>query len=257
MVDDSGPTGFIQHLARAFPGIDYPGERVAACAVVLITIAALAGRRRRKESSLMVLCAGVVALACTLVLGLTAVWSHHAQMLAIPACLVLLALMHAGPPRGLGRAIVLLPVGVLVAYLMGGATPISALLIRPPTAAQPFDQVRGDSPEAVSLGADDVTTYSRLGRNDMYAHARGLDGLELACRDFQQYPFDPPSTFSRTLECLPESDVVFVADNFADQVELADYVRFAVEAEAILADDFECAATDYGRKCLRIGRSPA
>ena len=140
--------------------------------------------------------------------------------------------------------------GVLAAYLLGGATPLSGLTIRPARAAQPLEALRGDSPEAASIANDDVSSYARLGRNDSDAHARGLGALELACPDFQQYEFDPPSTYARTLRCLPDSDVVFVSTNFGDAPDPG-YVRFTIAAEQILSDQFDCTVTDYGRKCLR------
>lgn len=251
MVDGGGLTGFAQHLGRAFPGIDHPGERIAAGAVFLMVLVAVTMSHRGRGTRSVALCAAVTGLVCVLVLGLTAVWSHHVQMLAIPGCLALVAVASAGPPRGVARTAVLLPVGVLAAFVLGGATPPSSLFIKPMTASQPLDQARGDSPEALSTVGDDVSTYSRLGRNDVYAHARGLGDLTLACRDFQQYPFDPPTTFSRTLGCLPESDVVFVANNFADLDESAEYASFATDVEALLAEEFACTATEYGRKCLR------
>ena len=127
------------------------------------------------------------------------------------------------------------------------------LTIGPARAVEPLGALRGDSPEAASIADDDVSTYTRLGRNDLDAHARGLGALTLACPDFQQYEFDPPSTYARTLRCLPDSDVVFVSVNFAD-VPVADYIEFTTEVEAVLASQFDCALAEYGRKCLRRDR---
>ncbi len=253
MVDTGGLAGFLDHLALAFPAGLYPGERIALGAIVVgIIVAAVLPRSRPTP---LVRCAAVTLALSVVVLGLTAVWPHHAMLLAVPASLTLLALTTATAPRGTLRQGLGVAAYLVAAYLLGGAAPIGQILIKPATAVQPLDQLTGESPEAKSIARDpDVETYARLGRNDRTAHARGLDSLDLMCLNFQQYPFDPDSTFDRTLACLPEADVVFVADNFADQVDAPSYARFAEKARGILARDFTCTPADYGQKCLRSDR---
>ena len=251
MVDAGGLDGFLMHLGRAFPSGTYPGERIALAAIVgTLALSAL----RRRQTSRLWRCAAAVLLSSLVVLGLTAVWSHHALLLAVAGALSLLTMCEPGPPQGRVRQVSVVAVSIATAYLLGGAAPLGQVLIRPDTAWQPLAQVRGPSPEAASIANVQVSTYSRLGRNDRDAHARGLDELRLACRDFQQYPFDPDSTFQRTLSCLPRSDVVFVSDNFADQEGPDGYSRFTREAAAILESQFTCTPTTYGRRCLRDGR---
>lgn len=246
MVDEGGAAGFVDHLNRAFSAGGYPGERIALAATAAAVVLALILRRSR-----LAVAAALTLVASIVVLGLTAVWNHHTQLLAVPAGLALVALCQAGPPRTMPRFVLLVPAALATAYLMGGATPLGQLIIKPSTAAQPIGQLDGISPEAASIADLDVATYTRLGRNDQDAHARGLDDLDLACPDFQQYPFDPQSTYDRTLECLPDSDVVFVSTNFADQSEPAAYVEFTTAARAVLDRDFACVDTDYGQRCLR------
>lgn len=249
MVDDGGTAGFVDHLNRAFSAGGYPGERIALAATAAAVVLALILRRSRLAAA-----AALTFVASMVVLGLTAIWNHHTQLLAVPAALALLAMFQAGPPRAVPRFVTLVTAALATAYLMGGATPLGQLIIKPSTAAQPIQQLDGISPEAASIADLDIATYTRLGRNDQDAHARGLDDLDLACPDFQQYPFDPQSTYDRTLECLPDSDVVFVSTNFADQSEPAAYLEFTTAARTILDRDFTCTDTEYGQRCLREDR---
>lgn len=250
MVDAGGLEGFVEHLDRVFPPGGYPGERIALSAIIGGIV--LAAWLRRARRSRLLLCAVTTLLSSVLVLGLTAIWVHHAQILAVPASMTLLALFEGGSSRRPARLFAALCACVATAYLMGGVVPVSQVIIKPVTAAQPLQQLSGISPEAASIADDPgLATYSRLGRNDRDAHARGLGELVLMCRDFQQYPFDPEQTFARTLDCLPQSDVVFVADNFADQTGTAEYARFTTRARSILERQFICIAAEYGKKCTR------
>lgn len=250
MVDDSIAAGFIGHLERAFPPGGIASERTALAATTLAVLVCLVLRPSR-----LAVAAALSLVGGIVVLGLTAIWGHHAQLLAIPAGLAVLSLCQVAPPRRATHFILTVPILLAAAYLMGGATPVGQILIKPATALQPINQLDGDSPEAQSIAGLDLNTFSRLGRNDQDAHARGLDDLELACPDFQQYPFDPQTTYDRVLDCLVDSDVVFVSTNFADQDYPAAYLTFTEAARAILGTYFVCTDTSYGQRCLREARA--
>lgn len=239
------------HLLRAMPEDGAAGgvTTIASIALVLLIV-----RGGPHGSVARVLHRGAVGTLVTagVILAGTGLWPGHTQVLYLPGVLVAVtwaAHLANNADRGSLRRTALV---MLAAFLIGGAShPLSYV-----------DSVRGVSKSLRSLAGTSVPAralletaptgrYARLGTNDLDAHARGLWSWQLVCPRFDQYPFDPPQSFDKAIQCLPRADAVIVSPSFVTLEGQEHWNDFVDEARDLLDRDYHCNPTSFGQLCTR------
>ena len=204
---------------------------------------------RREDRTGTALGAAYTATAAStaVTLAATAVWDHHAQLLAAPGFL-LVALLADAVER-------LEWAGWIRAATAAGATLVClagfGAFADPPGIANGASwREGGHSVLADALeeaDPDGHTSYAVLGRNTELAHAAFLDdGWRLACPRFHQYPYSP--RLDEVVACIdgrrPRYVLVTVPLG-GDESQPPAWNRFAADATALLR-----------RRYVRIGDGP-
>jgi hypothetical protein len=83
-------------------------------------------------------------------------------------------------------------------------------------------------------------TYARLGQNDDYAHAKGLQSWKLACPRFHQYPFEAASIFKQTLDCIDEAEYLIISPQFKEYSQTPVWDEFVKLAMIEVGQKFKC-----------------
>ena len=255
----------VGHLLRVAPINAWGGALTILASIVALTIIGAPARSPLgdRSSARTVLWRAVVASLATaiMVLGLTGLWIHHLQVLYVPGVLSLLLLATWPAIYSLGAVRVTTSL-LLFGYLIGGAVHPYWYLEDVRTAGSRLTSLAGPSSEARELlKLAPKGDYARLGTNDIGAHARGLESWTLACRNFQQYPFDPPSSLEDVTACLRSVDAVIVSSSLAPEPSQPSWNSFVARARDSLDRYFTCKRTGFGRVCTRglsssLGRQP-
>lgn len=197
----------------------------------------------------------VTLFASCAVLAVTGLWDQHAQILYIPA---LLALCSIGTlaERALDRFPILAPGPLLIAAiaLAGGMTALQRYHDDLSSAGQRAEAMLAVPAETQRLLKAGVSgAYARLGQNDENGHAIGLDGWQLACARFHQYPFQSDAILSQTLNCAGTTPVLLVGESFAVAADDPSSWRAFVDAgEQMLSTQFVCDAPSGLRVCRSV-----
>lgn len=172
--------------------------------VVLVGAAGLAWRKGGHAFQRLAAVAVATSLAALVTLALTAIWTHHLQMLALAAVLTAVVVVAATAARLGARSGVAVAV-VLVAFALWGSV------------KHEKDGRLGEAWEGgrSSVGADlleatrmrfypraDRIPYVVFGSNSENAHAVFIDGsFDLGCRWFHLYPTNAAEHLAETLDC--------------------------------------------------------
>lgn len=190
-------------------------------------------------------------LAAWVVLALTGLWEHHAQVLYVPALLAVVLLVAEHPALGRAArpaAIVPVAVGLLVAgpwvWIYAGSVGDAA------DALSRYGEVPPEARALIDSGP--VGTYARVGSNDDLGHAVGLDEWTLACPRFHQYFFEPVEVLVDVTDCLPDAEAIVVSGGVEPIEGNAGWNDFVERVEAILRADRRCTESDGLRVCRRI-----
>jgi hypothetical protein len=235
------------------------GQSAEVTFAVVLIVALVAWRRLSNgfptttptEVRVLIFQVGVGACAGSLILAFTGVWTHHGQLLYIPALLCL-------PLIGILLRHILVPVGavtiavlVLIALLLGGGTDPRVYLTGMITARQSLQDQSQVAPEtAMILSVGNRGTYARAGQNDDGGHAHGLENWTLACPHFHQYPFfDSEESLSQLVECMTQVDAVIVAPSAREMDGEEVWNRHIVNLENMLANEFTCREVGRERIC--------
>lgn len=188
-------------------------------------------------------------LGSLLVIALTGLWLHHANLLSIPALLLLIALGTSIRHRDSWAVFV--PI-VAVAYLMGGAPDLTRYLHK-------LEYARADVSaqlDVPDLKLDAVAvneqTFARVGAGDDFGIGRILDGWELACPRFAQQPWETAVSLDSTLKCLEGANVIYVQEGgFTATENQSPWSRYVMGVRALLADRYTCSSVDRGQLCVK------
>jgi hypothetical protein len=172
--------------------------------VVLVGAAGFAWRTGGAALQRLAAVAAATSLAALVTLALTAIWTHHLQMLALAAVLIAVVVISATAARFGARPGVAVA-AVLVAFALWGSV------------KHEKDGRLGKAWEGgrSSVGADlleaartrfypqaDRLPYVVFGSNSENAHAVFIDGaFELECRWFHLYPNNAAEHLAETLDC--------------------------------------------------------
>ncbi|HSC91345.1 MAG TPA: hypothetical protein VLB86_06800 [Gaiellaceae bacterium] len=202
------PTGVYGHVWSAAGVTDYTWAVVAFCLVGLAVAVPALRRRPGTEAALGALfLAGAASTAVTL--AATAVWDHHAQLLAVPGFLLVALLATAAErlPRPERTRL-----GIAFAATVACLAAFGALSEPPGIANGASWRASGGSALADALEEADPAghaSYAVLGRNNELGHAAFLDGdWRLACPRFHQYPFSP--RLAEVVSCIDRRRPRFV-----------------------------------------------
>jgi hypothetical protein len=241
----------VGHLLRVAPE-DGTGGTVTTAAGILLVLLIVGIGSGEKDARLLHRAAATTLGLAVLTLAATGLWPGHAQVLYVPGVLVTLALAaHLARHVG-GTSLRATAILVLAAFVIGGAPHPVAYVDSIRTVGRSMRSLEGPSEPARAL-LETATTgrYARLGSNDLEAHARGLGAWQLACPRFHQYPFDPPTTFDDTVDCLHRADAVIVSRSFVPLDGHEHWNLFVQRARTELDRDFRCRATHFGELCTK------
>ena len=188
---------------------------------------------------------------------------HHAQVLALPAAVSLLAAAAATPQLRRPQWSSLIAVVSLSIVLTGGLSPQAVVLggLSAPTRARALMDTAPATQALLATGQP--SAYARLGRNTDDSHAMGLARWTLACPRFHQYPYDPVHLFDAVLDCAAEVPFLIVDDSAGPEYApspgfetnpgfFANWNAFAARTESMLSARFACDAYEWGRLCRNL-----
>jgi len=212
-------------------------------------------RAPARERSLIATWAVLGWLGTALIVGITFVWPHHAQLLALPA--ILSVIVFAGIfPQG-WSFLIYLPWVLVGTLLVSGWGSIRAVQEAWSERSAAFDskvaEINEEPLDARLLASVPLTdfTYARLGSND----DRGFLGsvrpdAKLACPKFHIYDFSPPEVFAETLQCIQDVDVVLLTDAFTvfGGSSRAPYAQPVLD---YVAANFTCLRVEDRQVCTR------
>lgn len=184
------------------------------------------------------------------IIAATGKWLHHAEVFVVSSALVLV-LVVVLLARVKSPGIVLVLVTLVVAYLLAGR----------PAPSWYADQVRDvGSKWANAQQVDELTaillpleasSVAFVGRGNLLPRSPGLQEWTLTCRHMAQRPFNPPSMFTETLECLPGAQRIVVTRDYERDTAFPAYAQFYDAVEALLAQDYSCQEANGFRVCER------
>jgi hypothetical protein len=252
------PGALVAHLGRA------SGSNTTLVLVVILLNLALALLLRPTDPAVSraltqdILAASISLLASLGILAATALWSHHNQIIYVPA--VLSAVCLSAPlDRALARfgtfAGLLICLGL--AWIAAGVPRLDSYVPNPSVTAARFARLGTISPEARQLlaAAGNSGSYARLGRNDDEGHAAGLRSWSLACPRFHQYPFEPEDTLRAVLDCASRAPFLLIGQSVSPQEGWPAWNRFVAATEELLGSSYRCGpptpAEDGVRVCRR------
>jgi hypothetical protein len=240
-----GVSGHLDVVRDAFTAAG-PWQAPAAIAFVVALVLAVGATWRRSGlpgahlglTSLAALAGALVTLA------LTAIWSHHLQMLAYPVALGVAAIVAYAGSLARWSGVVVAVLCAAFALWSTAKVETDGLSTRAWTEAP--DKVPSDALERARLRsfADDRTvTYMVFGTNSENAHAVFIDdAFDLSCRWFHLYAFSPPELFRETLDCAQTSapELILVTLGF-DTTGAADpdWRSFVAGSRAFLESEYE------------------
>jgi len=251
--------GVVSRLARALG--DWSSSIVVSAAIslaatLIVAVVWLAvGRLRSAERSLLAVWGVFLWSGTLLIIGLTYVWPHHAQQLALPTVVSVVLLAGTVPQRWVFPAFIALV--LVVAFVVSGWGSWRAAQDAWAQRSSDFDvkvaqisEVPLDARLLASVPLSDFT-YARLGSNDDRGFLGAVrDDAVLACPKFHTYDFSPPEVFAETLECIQGVDVVLVTDAFT-VFGGSSRAPYALPVLDYVNANFNCLRIDDRQVCTR------
>lgn len=198
-------------------------------------------------------CTGASLLAALAVLGLTGLWTHHAQVLYVPAILVATEVVRRLETVFNVQAVLPVVAFVCLAILLSGPVlPLQYVnsVLSAPQALRDLREVPPETQAILSVGQHG--TYARVGQNDDRGHAYGLGNWKLACPRFHQYPFDPAQALEDVAGCLPKASVVVVSPSAVPVVGNTVWNAYLERVETLLRTNYSCTEWSGERICKRL-----
>lgn len=198
-------------------------------------------------------CVGASLLAALAVLGLTGLWTHHAQVLYVPAILVAIEVVRHFEAVFNVQAGLPVAAFICLAIVLSGPVPPSQYVNSVLSAPQSLRALREVPPETQAiLSVGQHGTYARVGQNDDRGHAYGLGNWKLACPRFHQYPFDSPQALEDVVQCLPKASVILVSPSAVPVEDNTVWNAYLERVETLLRTSFSCAEWSGERICKRL-----
>ena len=183
-------------------------------------------------------------VAAFVTLAMTTVFGVHLQLLAYPAALGVVTLV-------LALEAVWRPLGVLTAAACVGFAFWSSLKHEDfsrltasiwTTAPVSTPGLALEETRSRAFPEADHVTYTVFGRNTEDGHAAFVNGMDLRCRYFHQYPFYRRAQLDETLVCARREDpmLILVTTSFYDPMPGSpDWTDFVAKTRALLASRYE------------------
>ena len=213
----SGVRGHLQVIREFLPDLTRDLTLSLVAVLVVLLVASVEVRARFLRSRLLELSL-VGWLSTLLVLGATAFWDQHLELLAFPLlCTAALALacVRTATRRDSSRILERLAVCIVAGGCLLAAGwpqhPIENVRRwNDPPESNVSDALRRAARSAPFRGTQ--VSYAHLGANDEQgAGAFVDDSFRLACARFHQYPFIPPRALSEVIRCLETQRPLLVA----------------------------------------------
>jgi len=185
------------------------------------------------------------------VIGVSGLWWHHGQVLAIPAVLSLTCLGHAFDRLDITPLSWLISMLALSLVLTGGLSfrAMADNVLSSNTRLQDLSRIADST---IDLLANTTPgSYTRLGQNTDDAHAQGLGQYALVCGQFLQFPYDDPSVLLGIPNCLPSADYILVDKEWVPIDGSTTWNEFVYKSEKTLNQFFECKDYNWGQLCVK------
>jgi len=256
---DPGLLGRWSKAVGEWPGAVWWSALIAIAVVIIAAVVwTVIPSLRSTERSIVLVWAALAWLGTAAMLGLTYVWPHHVQALALPTVLSGIVFAALFPPRWPFAFWVLWV--CIGAYLVSGWGSLQTWQQKWQERSAAFDikvQEIGETPIDARL-LDSVPlrdfTYARLGSNDDRGFLGSVrDDAVLSCPQFHLYDFSPPEAFSEALECVQQVDAVIVTDAFTVFGSSA-RAPFATPVLDYVQANFTCLRIDDRQVCTRNPR---
>jgi hypothetical protein len=253
---DAGIVGRWSKLITDWPtSILWSGLAALAVVIVAALLWSIIPSQRSADRSVVLLWAALAWVGTVGMLGLTYVWPHHVQALALPTILSAVIFAALIPQRW--PFIIWLVVTALGGWLFSGWESPEAWQQKWNERSAAFDtkvqeisEVPVDARLLNSVPQKDFT-FARLGSND----DRGFLGsvrkdATLGCPQFHLYDFSPPEAFAEALSCIQGVDVVLVTDAFT-VFGSSSRAPFATPILDYVNTNFTCLRIDDRQVCTR------
>lgn len=239
--------GLSGHLRVAGESFTEAGWWQAPAAIVFVAVVVAVTVVILRRSGALAARLGIVSLAALgaalATLAMTAIWSHHSQMLAYPAALGVATLVayanSVARMAGVGVAVFC----SVFALWSTAKLETEGLSLRAWTEAPA--RVPSTELERARLRyyADErAVSYMVFGSNSENAHAVFVDGaFDLSCRWFHLYAFNRPELFRETIHCAEENtpELILVTLGFDTRAADPDWLSFVEDARELLASKYE------------------
>jgi hypothetical protein len=94
---------------------------------------------------------------------------------------------------------------------------------------------------------------ARLGQNDDYGHAFGLNNWKLVCPRIDQYSFQSAKILNEVLSCASSAPTLIVTESFVHKEGRPIWNQFIDNGEILLRSSYSCDAESGLRICSRVG----
>jgi hypothetical protein len=253
---DAGIVGRWSKLITDWPtSILWSGLAALAVVIVAALLWSIIPSQRSADRSVVLLWAALAWVGTVGMLGLTYVWPHHVQALALPAILSAVIFAALIPQRW--PFIIWLIVTALGGWLLSGWGSLEAWQQKWNERSAAFDtkvqeisEVPVDARLLNSVPQRDFT-FARLGSNDDRGFLGSVrEDAILGCPQFHLYDFSPPEAFADALTCIQGVDVVLVTDAFT-VFGSSSRAPFATPVLDYVNANFACLRIDDRQVCTR------
>ena len=177
-------------------------------------------------------------LMAVLTIAITGKWFHHAQTFAVSSTLALVLLVAHLRQQKMAKGWIAPALAAVATYPLAGlpqpamyveaVTDASTRWVQATTVDTMTRILREQEPGAVSFIGETVP------------QSGGLAGWTIACRHIAQRPFNPPTIFEETLECLPNSEVIVVSKDIDQASSFPEYDQFLAGVRELLQARYAC-----------------
>ena len=239
----------LQHLNYVY---ERPAIISTSVTALLIAASLILYRKRvsRAGNSLdLTFAALATLLASFVVLGATGLWFHHAMLLALCSTLALLSFTAALKWRNHFWTFSFI---LVLAYLLAG-------IPSPDRVINKLEYARGDISLQVTLPdlslreeGSGERSIARVGGGNDIGWGRLIREWDLACPNFHQHTWESSEWLGRTLDCLPDAQVIYVSRGELNPTDApTPWNNFLVSVEELLDVRYACLDVIGGELCTR------